>query len=200
MWRAPLTKRLCGESHRVCGAGRSCDCRPAVTVTTGASSRNCRRSAGRSTSSRWAMDFRSPAPSSARLRWRGSRPCRRECPVVVDGLALGALPEAAEKIARRAPLVALVHHPLALETGLSPADAQKLFESERKALAAARSVIVTSRATGEAAERGLRRSAGAHHRRAAGHRPRQRPPRAASTALCGFCRSGRSCRARASTF
>ena len=93
------------------------------------------------------MDFRSPAPSSARLRWRGSRPCRRECPVVVDGLALGALPEAAEKIARRAPLVALVHHPLALEAGLSPADAHKLFESERKALAAARSVIVTSRAT-----------------------------------------------------
>ena len=93
------------------------------------------------------MDFRSPAPSSARLRWRGSRPCRREVPVVVDGLALGALPEAAEKIARRAPLVALVHHPLALEAGLSPADAHKLFESERKALAAARSVIVTSRAT-----------------------------------------------------
>ena len=56
-------------------------------------------------------------------------------PVIVDGLALGALPEEAEKIARRAPLVALVHHPLALETGLSPADAEKLFESERTALA-----------------------------------------------------------------
>lgn len=68
-------------------------------------------------------------------------------PVVVDGLALGALLEAAEKIARRAPLVALVHHPLALETGLSPADSRKLFESECKALNAARSVIVTSRAT-----------------------------------------------------
>ena len=68
-------------------------------------------------------------------------------PIVVDGLALGALPEAAEKIARRAPLVALVHHSLALETGLSPAVARKLFESECKALAAARSVIVTSRAT-----------------------------------------------------
>ena len=70
-------------------------------------------------------------------------------PVVVDGLALGALPEAAEKIAQRAPLVALVHHPLALEAGLLPADSRKLFESERKALAAARSVIVTSRATGK---------------------------------------------------
>jgi glycosyltransferase involved in cell wall biosynthesis len=68
---------------------------------------------------------------------------------VVEGLALGALPEAAERIAQRAPLVALVHHPLALEAGLSPADSRKLFESERKALAAARSVIVTSRATGK---------------------------------------------------
>ena len=68
-------------------------------------------------------------------------------PVVVDGLALGTLPEAAEKIVRRAPLIALVHHPLALEAGLAPADARKLFQSERKALAAARSVIVTSRAT-----------------------------------------------------
>ena len=70
-------------------------------------------------------------------------------PVVVDGLALGALPEEAERIARRAPLVALVHHPLALETGLSSADAGKLFESERTALASARSVIVTSPSTGQ---------------------------------------------------
>jgi glycosyltransferase involved in cell wall biosynthesis len=72
-----------------------------------------------------------------------------DVPVVVDGLALGALPEEAEKIAQRAPLVALVHHPLALETGLSPADVDKLFESERTALAAAHSVIVTSPYTSE---------------------------------------------------
>jgi glycosyltransferase involved in cell wall biosynthesis len=69
-------------------------------------------------------------------------------PVVVDGLALGALPEEAKKIARHSPLVALVHHPLALETGLSPADAGKLCESERTALAAARAIIVTSPSTG----------------------------------------------------
>jgi glycosyltransferase involved in cell wall biosynthesis len=69
-------------------------------------------------------------------------------PVVVDGLALGALPEEAETIARRRPLVALVHHPLALETGLSSADAGKLFKSERRALAAARVVIATSPSTG----------------------------------------------------
>jgi len=72
-----------------------------------------------------------------------------DMPVVIDGLALGALPEEAEKIARHAPLVALVHHPLALETGLSRADVDKFFESERTALAAAHSVIVTSPYIGE---------------------------------------------------
>jgi len=72
-----------------------------------------------------------------------------DVPVIVDGLALGALPDEAEKIARRTPLVALVHHPLALETGLSPADVDKLFESERTALGAAHSVIVTSPYTSE---------------------------------------------------
>jgi glycosyltransferase involved in cell wall biosynthesis len=69
-------------------------------------------------------------------------------PVLIDGLALGALPEEVEKVARRAPLVALVHHPLALETGLSPGESGKLFESERAALAVARLVIATSQSTG----------------------------------------------------
>jgi glycosyltransferase involved in cell wall biosynthesis len=70
-------------------------------------------------------------------------------PVVVDGLALGALAAEALKIARREPLVALIHHPLALETGLSPAEAEKLLESERRALSAARLVIATSLSTGK---------------------------------------------------
>jgi len=72
-----------------------------------------------------------------------------DVPVVVDGLALGALPEEAERIARRAPLIALVHHPLALETGLSSSEVDKLFESERAALGSAHTVIVTSPYTSE---------------------------------------------------
>ena len=72
-----------------------------------------------------------------------------DVPVVVDGLALGALPEEAERVTRRATLIALVHHPLALETGLSRADVDKFFESERTALAASHSVIVTSSYTSE---------------------------------------------------
>ena len=43
----------------------------------------------------------------------------KECPVIVDGLAFGVLPEAAHELGERNPLLALVHHPLALETGLS---------------------------------------------------------------------------------
>ena len=67
--------------------------------------------------------------------------------VVVDGLAFGVLPELVEAHARRLRWVALVHHPLSLETGLSPDRQQALFESERRALALARGVIVTSPAT-----------------------------------------------------
>jgi glycosyltransferase involved in cell wall biosynthesis len=67
--------------------------------------------------------------------------------IVVDGLALGVLPEAAARLAGRNPLLALVHHPLALEWGLSVAQADALRISERAALAAVQGVVVTSAAT-----------------------------------------------------
>lgn len=67
--------------------------------------------------------------------------------VVVDGLAFGASPGLAEQHAARLRWVALVHHPLALETGLTPRQGRVLFDSERRALATARGVIVTSAAT-----------------------------------------------------
>jgi glycosyltransferase involved in cell wall biosynthesis len=67
--------------------------------------------------------------------------------IVVDGLALGVLPEAATQLAGRNPLLALVHHPLALEAGLSENQALTLRSSERAALSAVRGVVVTSAAT-----------------------------------------------------
>jgi glycosyltransferase involved in cell wall biosynthesis len=68
-------------------------------------------------------------------------------PIVIDGLAFGVLREAAETLRETHPLIALVHHPLALETGVTPDDAVVLRESEQAALACTRGVIVTSPAT-----------------------------------------------------
>ena len=65
-------------------------------------------------------------------------------PVVIDGLAFGVLPEAGEALRASHPLVALVHHPLALESGLSAADSASLCASERSALVCARHIIATS--------------------------------------------------------
>jgi glycosyltransferase involved in cell wall biosynthesis len=66
-------------------------------------------------------------------------------PIVVDGLAFGALPEAADALRGSHRLIALVHHPLALETGLTATDRASLHRSERSALACARHVIATSK-------------------------------------------------------
>jgi len=68
-------------------------------------------------------------------------------PTLIDGLALGILPDEAAELARRVPVAALVHHPLGLETGLDAERSRRLLDSERRALAAVRHVVVTSRAT-----------------------------------------------------
>ncbi|MCA0418415.1 MAG: glycosyltransferase family 4 protein [Proteobacteria bacterium] len=66
--------------------------------------------------------------------------------LLIDGLAYGAFPEAlAARFADR--LIALVHHPLALETGHSPETAEALRRSETLALRHARAIAVTSPAT-----------------------------------------------------
>jgi glycosyltransferase involved in cell wall biosynthesis len=70
-------------------------------------------------------------------------------PIVVDGLAFGALPEIAARLHRARPVVALVHHPLALETGLTAGQRARLESSERAALASTRRVVATSRWTAD---------------------------------------------------
>jgi len=67
--------------------------------------------------------------------------------VVIDGLALGAMPEVVTPEASRLRLVGLIHHPLAEETGLDPATARGLHERERAALAATVRCVTTSRHT-----------------------------------------------------
>jgi glycosyltransferase involved in cell wall biosynthesis len=70
-------------------------------------------------------------------------------PIVVDGLAFGVLPEVGAAMRASHQLVALVHHPLALEAGLTADEAARLRDSERAALASARHVIVTSPSTAQ---------------------------------------------------
>ena len=70
--------------------------------------------------------------------------------VVADGLGFGALPELAQRHAARLRWVALVHHPLAFESGLAPDQRAWLRASEQDALACVRQVVVTSNATARA--------------------------------------------------
>jgi glycosyltransferase involved in cell wall biosynthesis len=67
--------------------------------------------------------------------------------IVIDGLAFGVLPSAGLNLRINHPVIALVHHPLALESGLSAQQIVTLRDSERAALAAATRVVVTSGAT-----------------------------------------------------
>ena len=64
--------------------------------------------------------------------------------VVIDGLALGVLDRETTEVRHRLRLIALCHHPLALESGLNPSQQSWLFESERRALANVYATLVTS--------------------------------------------------------
>ena len=67
--------------------------------------------------------------------------------VVIDGLASGVLPEAVAALSRHHPVIALVHHPLAFETGITPLQAEAFRDSETRALSLVRQVIVTGPST-----------------------------------------------------
>lgn len=72
--------------------------------------------------------------------------------LLIDGLAYGAFPAALIRELGR-DIVALVHHPVGFETGIGETRAEELIATERAALALARHVVVTSRATKRTLER-----------------------------------------------
>lgn len=92
----------------------------------------------------WSGSF--PFASAAAVR--DAQASLAACPdgalALIDGLAFGVLPELIATEAKRLRIAALVHHPLALETGLQAADQARFRISERAALASAHGVIVTS--------------------------------------------------------
>jgi glycosyltransferase involved in cell wall biosynthesis len=87
-----------------------------------------------------------PRPSAEEKAFAAARllAAPSQHPIVIDGLAFGALPEAAGALHRTHRVIALVHHPLALETGLTARESDALLASERAALASTRHVIITS--------------------------------------------------------
>jgi glycosyltransferase involved in cell wall biosynthesis len=67
--------------------------------------------------------------------------------VLIDGLALSAMPEVSRAHSTRLELLALIHMPLAAEVGIAPELARCLQHSELRALHTVRHVIVTSHST-----------------------------------------------------
>jgi glycosyltransferase involved in cell wall biosynthesis len=94
----------------------------------------------------WPGSF--PNPSEADLA--AVRASLEEIPagatVLIDGLAYGALPMSVLD-GPNLRIVALVHHPLARESGLSPTDVKRFEASERAALARAHRIVTTSEMT-----------------------------------------------------
>lgn len=63
---------------------------------------------------------------------------------VIDGLAMGGLPEPVERHASRLRIISMLHHPLSEETGISTADAARFRDTERRALRPCAGAIVSS--------------------------------------------------------
>lgn len=64
--------------------------------------------------------------------------------VILDGLAMSAMPDILEKHVHRLRLAALIHHPLADEAGLSQSEQDWFFEREKRALDIVQDVFTTS--------------------------------------------------------
>jgi glycosyltransferase involved in cell wall biosynthesis len=91
--------------------------------------------------------FPSPTPAALRAARATFAGIAAERVVVIDGLALPGLDRLLADEAKRLAIVALVHHPVALETGLDPLESERFAALERRALSYAQRVITTSQWT-----------------------------------------------------
>ncbi|WP_205737919.1 glycosyltransferase family 4 protein [Granulosicoccus antarcticus] len=92
-----------------------------------------------------------PFPNAAELEQAGAQLAALpdQALTVIDGLAYSVMPEQLARHQNRLRLVALIHHPLALETGNSRATSEQLMQSEKAALRYAQRVITTSQSTAD---------------------------------------------------
>ena len=90
-----------------------------------------------------------PTPSSEVLANATNlvRSTPRGTPILADCLAWGIMQECAQQLASTHKIIPLVHHPLCLESGLSPAESKILFNNEQSVLAFSQNIITTSPAT-----------------------------------------------------
>jgi glycosyltransferase involved in cell wall biosynthesis len=91
-----------------------------------------------------AGDFPRPSPDAIMAAARAVAALPAGAAVVVDGLAFAPLADVFAAAVPRLGLYALVHHPLADETGLGSGERAWLYAQERRALALAKGVVVTS--------------------------------------------------------
>lgn len=90
--------------------------------------------------------FPNPTPQDSKDAAEKLASFPKQSLVIIDGLAFGALDQTAvSKI--KAPLVALIHHPLAFEGGQSTERREQLFIRERENLKHASHIVVTSPST-----------------------------------------------------
>ena len=87
--------------------------------------------------------FPAPSPDDLSLTRQLLDQLHPSTPVLFDGLAYGALPPGFLD-GLNSPYIALVHHPLAFESGLEPERQRQLLISERYTLGRAKAVIATS--------------------------------------------------------
>ncbi|MGE3332452.1 MAG: glycosyltransferase family 4 protein [Rhodospirillaceae bacterium] len=96
----------------------------------------------------WPASFPYPAPEDLQAVRASLTALPPSATVLIDGLAYGAVPRSILD-GLNLHIVALVHHPLARESGIAPADAAHFEKTERAALTLAERVVVTSPATAQ---------------------------------------------------
>ena len=87
--------------------------------------------------------FPNPSVDDQRLAYEQLTRVKVKPPMIIDGLALGALdPETVSAIS--SPIIGMIHHPLAYETGLDADTSRRLFETEFENLRKVDKVIAPS--------------------------------------------------------